>query len=182
MKLYSSPKCGSPTTCVIINIFLPLIQSTSTSPRFSCSDTGAPEGGTEAVQIGSMKDQKKDRVPTGSGGMAAFYNSSTGIQTIKNRGGYSNSESQDLQLDGPGMLYTAHLDVEPRDDYIEVTDAGGHSVRLTGNYSACIQARTGLESIYMDKNLAPGTHYSESNDDYHNTEETQVRRGAIAVV
>lgn len=66
--------------------------------------------------------QKKTAQPAGSGGMAATYNTSTGIMTIKNRGGYGQDELQTLELSGPGTLYTVHLDVEPRDDFLKVTD------------------------------------------------------------
>lgn len=93
--------------------------------------------------------------------------------TIRNRGGYSQGEAQALALDGPGTLYTVHLDIEPRDDFLKLTDADGKDVILTGNYSACLRTRTSLETSYMDENLAPGQHYSESFDDYHATEETQ---------
>ena len=116
---------------------------------------------------------KKDTAVAGSGGMTATYNATTGISTIKNRGGYGSSEAQTLDISGPGTLYTTHLDVEPRDDFIKVVGSDGKTVLLTGNYSACLRTRTSLEGIYMDKNLAPGQHYSESFDDYHATEETQ---------
>jgi hypothetical protein len=143
-----------------------------------CNVVGQPKGPVYN-QLSGVKGQKKDRVPTGTGGMAAYYNATTGIQTIVNRGGYGEGEDQTLVLDGPGTLYTVHLDIEPRDDYIEIIDQEGHTVKLTGNYSACIRHRTGgygsssLETTYMDKNLAPGTMYSESIGDYHTTEETQ---------
>ena len=126
------------------------------------------------VASSTFHPQDKTAQPTGAvGTMTSSYNSTTGIMTIKNRGGYGASEAQSLVLDGPGTLYTLHLDVEPRDDFLQVTDKYGKTVTLTGNYSACLRTRTYLETAYMDENLAPGTHYSESFDDYHATEETQ---------
>jgi hypothetical protein len=129
-------------------------------------------GGADCSAKVDPKGQTKD--VSGSGDISTSYNRTTGILTISNRGGYGSNEAGTVSLTGPGTLYTIHLDVEPRDDYIKISnDKDGNEVVLTGNYSACLRTRTSLEGIYMDKNLAPGQHYSESFDDYHTTEETQ---------
>lgn len=139
-----------------------------------CDAVGSePKNGPACATAVASNGQNKLAQPTGAGEMTSSYNSTTGIMTIKNRGGYGASETQSITLDGPGTLYTVHLDVEPRDDFLKVQGKDGKDVYLTGNYSACLRTRTYLETAYMDENLAPGTHYSESFDDYHATEETQ---------
>jgi len=152
----------------------------------------------DTTGCGEVEPKNFDRLKTvtataggaGTSGMSQFYNETTGMSTIWLRGGYDNDQSDELALTGPGTLYTNHLDIEPRVDYLEVTDTDGDVVVLTGNYSACVRTRTGgyrpageasnsLESRYMDLNLSPGNQYSEAaagnygtSGDYHTTEET----------
>lgn len=108
------------------------------------------------------------------------YNQTTGILTLEKRGGFASADATSYVLQGPGTLYTTFLDlrpVSPNPNYIGITSANSDfpSVTLVGNYSACIRMRTGLESIYMDKNLAPGSAEggNTARTSTHNTEETQ---------
>lgn len=83
-------------------------------------------------------------------GATPRYNSSTGILTLSQRGGYALGD-ESVTIKGPGTLYTTHLDLNPEDDYVEVsradTPADWKDVRLTGNYSACIRM-AGLEGVF----------------------------------
>ena len=124
------------------------------------------------------KNFKKAPTWSGSGGATAHYNETSGILKLENRGGYNDDEAMSVELTGPGTLYPTHVDLEPEADYLQVADDDGNVVQLTGNYSACLDTRTSLESIYMDKNLAPGSAEGGSGQGVtrtstHQTEETQ---------
>ena len=111
-------------------------------------------------------------------GSTTSYNETTGILKIENRGGYGDDEDADLLLHGPGTLYTTHLDLEAEVDYLTITDDDGDVVKLTGNYSACIN-QASYEETYMDLNLAPGTHTYSSDHDTEETQNVQVRGGIL---
>ena len=61
------------------------------------------------------------------------YNSSEGILTLWKRGGYAEDDDDSLQLSGPGLLYTTHLDLHPEADKIDISGTGMDPVTLTGN-------------------------------------------------
>lgn len=71
-------------------------------------------------------------------------------------------------------MYTTHLDLNTDSDYLTLSGTGIRTVTLTGNYSACID-QANLETVYMDKNLAPGSAEggSTARTSTHDTEETQ---------
>ena len=115
-----------------------------------------------------------DKAVTALGGS---YNSTTGILTLSQRGGYAAGDSE-ATIRGPGTLYTTHLDLNAENDYVKIyrddSPADWKDVTLTGNYSACIRM-AGLEGVYMDKNLAPGSAEggNTARTSTHTTEETQ---------
>ena len=97
-----------------------------------------------------------DKQVVTTGGMSSSYNSSSGILTLEQRGGYS-AGTQSATLLGPGTLYTTHLDVEHGDASILISqahlalasrDPDFHLVELTGNYSSCVNMAA-LESLSL---------------------------------
>jgi hypothetical protein len=137
----------------------------------NCAVSGAKHASTGTTGCNKFGDKQK----TGHN-----FNATTGTLTISDRGGYEGAMTVDVK--GPGTLYVTHMDMNQETDYILVTDKAGtdhdfKSVKLTGNYSACVR-QAGLEKLYTDKNLAPGSAEGGSGGGVtrtstHDTEETQ---------